>query len=481
MPDWLLSSWHWFSGAAIVALDLFATAHVILNKRDTQAAIGWAGLIWFAPGVGAILYYLFGINRVERKAKRLRRRRPSRLPGTSTAPPDSPDAIPLAAAHLTPHVRLVRALTGAPLLGGNVVRPLRTGTEAYAEMLRAIDGAAHTVALSTYIFDNDAAGKRFIDALGRAAGRGVAVRVLIDDIGVRYSWPWTVVGPLRRVGVQVARFLPQFYPWYFAYANLRSHRKILVVDGTVGFTGGMNIRAGHDPHLNPKSAVVDLHFRLDGPVVAHLRETFADDWEFCTRTALSGAGWFPVLAACGSTLARGVRTGPDDDFKRLRAVFLGGLAAARSSVRIVTPYFLPDEALIAGLNVAALRGVRVDIVLPARNNLRLVHWACMGQLGQVLEHGCRAWFAPPPFAHTKLMIVDRTWVLFGSSNWDPRSLRLNFEFDVECYDPALAGLLDDEVAQTVGRSREVTPAKLRGRSLPAKLRDGAARLLTPYL
>ncbi len=481
MPDWLLSSWHLLSGAAVVAVDLYATAHVILHKRDAHAAIGWAGLIWFAPGVGAILYYLIGVNRVERKAKRLKRRRPSRSPGAEASPPERPDVLPPAAAHLAPHARLVRTLTGAPLLGGNAVRPLHTGTDAYAEMLRAIDGAAHTVGLSTYIFDNDAAGRRFVDALGRAAARGVAVRVLVDDIGARYSWPRTVAGPLRRAGVQVARFLPQLYPWYFAYANLRNHRKILVVDGAVGFTGGMNIRAGHDPGLNPTSPVADLHFRLDGPVVAHLRETFADDWEFCTRVALGGDGWFPELTACGTVSARGVRTGPDDDFKRLRAVFLGGLAAARSSVRIVTPYFLPDGALIAGLNVAALRGVQVDVVLPARNNLRLVHWACVGQLGQVLGHGCRAWFAPPPFAHTKLMVVDRAWVLFGSSNWDPRSLRLNFEFDVECYDPALAGRLDDGVARTIGRSAEVTAATLHGRSLPAKLRDGAARLLTPYL
>jgi cardiolipin synthase len=288
MPEWLLSSWQWLSAAAVVALDLYATAHVILHKRDVQAAIGWAGLIWFAPGIGPVLYYLLGVNRVERKARRLKRRRPARHRGTGSAAPRDADELPPVAAYLAPHARLVGHLTGAPLLGGNAVRPLTTGTEAYAEMLRAIDGAAHTVGLSTYIFDNDAAGARFVEALGRAAARGVAVRVLIDDIGARYSWPRTVVGPLRRAGVQVARFLPQYYPWYFAYANLRSHRKILVVDGAVGFTGGMNIRAAHDPTTNPKFPVADLHFRLDGPVVAHLREAFADDWEFCTRAALAG-------------------------------------------------------------------------------------------------------------------------------------------------------------------------------------------------
>ena len=480
MPDWLIHSWHSFVGAAIIAVDLLATAHIVLNKRDAQSAIGWVGMVWFAPFVGAVMYYLLGVNRVERKAKHLRRRH-HRPTGAESSATGGPDAIPLSAAHLAPQARLVHALTGDRLLAGNAVLPLDSGTSAYAEMLGAIDAASQSVGLSTYIFDNDAAGKRFIDALGRASARGVTVRVLIDDIGARYSWPWTAVGPLRKAGVQVARFLPQLFPWHFQYANLRNHRKILVVDGKTGFTGGMNIRAAHDPSLQTKSPIADLHFRLEGPVVAHLRETFATDWEFSTGTALRGREWFPKLEECGKASARGIRSGPDDNSMRLRAFYLGALAAARSSVRIVTPYFLPDAALIAGLNVAALRGVKVDIVLPERNNLRLVHWACMGQIEQVLELGCRVWFDPPPFAHTKLLIVDRTWVLFGSSNWDPRSFRLNFEFDVESYDPGLAGSLDDKVAETVGRSRELTPAKLRRRSLPAKLRDGAARLLMPYL
>ena len=480
MPDWLIPLWHSFVGAAIVAVDLLATAHIVLHKRDAQSAIGWVGMVWFAPIIGPVLYYLLGINRVARKAKRLRRRhhRPTSAESSAT---DVPDAIPPSAAHLAPQARLVQALTGDRLLAGNAVLPLDSGTSAYAAMLGAIDAADHSVGLSTYIFNDDAAGKRFIDALGRASARGVEVRVLIDDIGARYSWPWTAVGPLRKAGVRVARFLPQLLPWHFHYANLRNHRKILVVDGKIGFAGGMNIQAALDPSLHPKSPIADMHFRLEGPVVAHLRETFASDWEFSTGTALRGREWFPKLQDCGMASARGIRCGPDDSSMRLRAVYLGALASARSSVRIVTPYFLPDAALIAGLNVAALRGVKVDVVLPERNNLRLVHWACMGQIGQVLEHGCRVWLAPPPFAHTKLLIVDRTWVLFGSSNWDPRSFRLNFEFDVESYDPALAGPLDGEVAKTVGRSRELTPADLRRRSLPAKLRHGIARLLTPYL
>jgi len=162
-------------------------------------------------------------------------------------------------------------------------------------------------------------------------------------------------------------------------------------------------------------------------------------------------------------------------------VFLGALACAQKSVRIVTPYFIPDQGLISALDVTALRGVKVEILLPEASNLALVQWASTAQLWQVLARGCRVYFTPPPFDHSKLMVVDDGWALFGSSNWDARSLRLNFEFGVECYDAALAAQLNALIEQKLARAREVTSAELNGRSLPVKLRDGIARLAAPYL
>lgn len=480
MPDWLISSWHWLSGAAVLAADAVATLHIVLRKRDTRAAIGWVGLIWLAPLFGSALYLVFGINRIQRRARKLKRKRPDTLPGKDAAAA-GPTPLPPAAEHLAPLARLVGELTRRPLRPGNRVTPLTDGTAAYAAMLAAIDGAEHTVGFSTYIFDPGQVGDRFIAALGRAVGRGVQVRVLIDAVGARYSWPRSVVGSLRRAGVPVARFLPQFPPWFFAYANLRSHRKILVCDGRIGFTGGMNVRDGHDPATNPAHPIRDLHFRIDGPAVADLRAAFADDWRFTTGEQLAG-GWFPHLPEVPYGVpARGVPDGPDDRAGTLTAVYLGALATARRSVRVVTPYFLPEAPLAAGLTGAALRGVSVDILLPAANNLRLVQWACQGQLADVLDHGCRVWLTPPPFDHTKLMVVDRAWALVGSANWDPRSLRLNFEFDVEVYDPALAGRLDDHAERLRVSARELTAAELENRPLAWKLRDGVARLLTPYL
>jgi cardiolipin synthase len=180
-------------------------------------------------------------------------------------------------------------------------------------------------------------------------------------------------------------------------------------------------------------------------------------------------------------LARGVPDGPDEDFEAVRWVLLGALATARERVRIVTPYFLPDSALVTAIDVAVMRGVQVDVVLPERGNLPVVQWAQTAQLWQVIERGCRVWVTPPPFDHTKLMVVDGAWSLIGSANWDPRSLRLNFELEVECYDADLAARVEALATERIARARRLTLEELDRRALPIKLRDGVARLFSPYL
>jgi cardiolipin synthase len=263
--------------------------------------------------------------------------------------------------------------------------------------------------------------------------------------------------------------------------NMRTHRKILVTDGRLGFTGGLNIRVGHCLKRQPQSPVQDIHFRVRGPVVTQLQEVFADDWLFTTGESLRGEAWFPKPEMAGQVLARSVPDGPDEDFEKLRWTLLGALAIARYSVRIVTPYFLPDPAVVSALNLAAMRGVQVDIILPARSNLRVVDWASRAMWWQVLEHRCRIWLSPPPFDHSKLMLVDGCWVLLGSANWDPRSLRLNFEFNLECYDLDLARQLEEVIVSKLKAAHLVTLRQVDARPLPVRLRDGIARLLTPYL
>jgi len=454
--------------AVILAATLLASGHAVIYKREPRSAALWVIVILMLPALGPILYVLLGINRVQRRAAALRGDR-VRHRTTPQVGPAEPDAA------FAPLARLVGQVVGRPLLPGNAVEPLVDGSEAYPAMLAAIDSARTSVGLATYIFDGDGIGARFVEALVRAKERGVAVRVLIDDVGVRLSRR-SAVRPLRQGGVPVGVFNPPLVPARLHAVNLRDHRKILVVDGTLGFTGGMNI----DQHYWPES-YRDMHFRLRGPVVAHLAEVFADDWQFATGEALRGAPWFAPLHAEGSVLARGIEAGPDEALERLRWTILGALSTARHAVRVCTPYFVPDGALISALGAAALRGVEIDILLPERSNLPHVHWAAFGQLWQVLERGCRVWTRPGAFDHTKLMVVDGTWTLLGSANWDARSLRLNFELNVECYCSELGGRLEQLVSARIAESRPVTLAQVNARPLPVKLRDGVARLFAPYL
>ncbi len=466
-----------------VLASALATGHVVLHKRDARAAIAWVGFIWLVPMLGTIVYLIFGVNRIRRRAVVLRGgldRYRAEVEHAACPPGTLETHLPESRSHFHMLARLVGNVVDRPLLPGNRVELLEGGDEAYPAMLEAIRGAQTSVSLVSYIFAADATGLEFARALGEAVRRGVAVRVLVDAMGARYSWP-TIARALRREGVPQARFLPPFAPWHPLSFNMRTHRKILVVDGRLGFTGGMNIRGCHRLRQAPRRPVQDVHFRVSGPVVTHLQEVFADDWLFATGEALRDARWFPPLGPAGRVLARGVPDGPDENFEKLRWTLLGALAIARRSVRIVTPYFLPDQSLLAALSLAAMRGVRVDILLPARSNLPLVHCASRAQWRQVLEHGCRLWLMPPPFDHSKFMLVDDCWALLGSANWDARSLRLNFEFNLECYDVDLVQRLDRLFESKRTAARPVMPADREGQSLAARLRDGLAHLLMPYL
>ena len=482
---WSLFRHSWPTLLVFVGFVLAAAAsiHAILYKRDSRAAIAWNGLIWLVPLGGAFLYFVFGINRLRRQAASFKTNlEPFRAP--TTHEPISPEQVrehvPPELSYLSLLSRLVDQVVSRPLVPGNRIEPLTNGDQAFPAMIHAIEEARQTVSLQTYIFDRDEAGLEFAAALGRAQRRGVQVRVLIDAAGTRYSWP-SILRTLRHEGVRHARFLPMLRFWRLPSMNLRTHRKLLIIDGQRGFTGGINLRIGNCLSRRPASPVQDLHFRIEGPVVTQMQEAFAEDWQFSTGEKLLGQHWFPPNHIQGQVLARGVTDGPDKDFENVRWLFLGAISSARSSIQIVTPYFLPDSGMITALNLAAMRGVKVQIILPEHSNLSFVDWASRALWWQVLVHGCQIWLTRPPFDHSKLMVVDQCWSSFGSSNWDPRSLRLNFEFNLECYDSELGKKLSAIAEGKRQSGRQVTLAEMDSRPFLLRLRDGIARLGAPYL
>lgn len=449
------------------------TEHALVLKEDNRAAVAWIGLAWLSPLIGSALYGVFGVNRIRRKATRLstlyRTDRPA--PETGGGPqPAAPD-------NLRRIAEVGREVTGRRLTASNAVVPYQDGSRVAAEMLRAIREARHSVALASYIFEADSAGAAFVDALAEATRRGVAVRVLIDGVGGGYL-TYPMLRRLRRAGVPAASFLHSWRPWRMAFLNLRNHRKLLVVDGQLAFTGGMNI-AAHT--LGTPQTVTDTHLRVDGPVVRHLMEAFADDWTFTTGESLSDPCWWPDLAAPGAVAARAVTSGPDEDAGKLETLLGTAIVEARRRIRIVTPYFLPDRNLQMALSLAVLRRIEVEIVIPARSNKALVNAAVRANLRFHRDTAWRIFQTPPPFDHSKLMTVDSALCLIGSSNWDVRSHRLNFELDLECYDTELTAAIDRAIDRKIETARRLDADALDAASRPAKLRDAAARLFLPHL
>jgi len=472
--EWLHPFWPLILAAASLAVSVAASIHILLHRHDPRGSLGWLGLIWLVPVGGALLYILFGINRIERRARLLRARAGQGELPTRKAADDT--ALP-AGLHWRELRTLMDRINDTPLLAGNRVDALRNGEECYPAMLEAIESARRSVALSSFILGNDHWGRQFVDALMRAVDRGVQVRVLIDGAGQYYTFP-PIGCRLRRRGVPYQLFIHSLLPWRMPYLNLRNHRKILVVDGCLGFTGGMNLSA---KHTGSPPMARDLHFRVQGPVVEQMMRVFADDWTFAANEELRGDQWFCAPEEVGHALARGIPDGPDEDFDKCRWALFGGLGAARRRILVATPYFLPDDDLIVALNHASLRGVTVDILLPGRNNWPFVQWAANTILDRLINAGCRIWFGSGTFDHSKYMVVDGVWCLVGSANWDPRSLRLNFEFNLETFDPTLAMTLERHADEAIGSAERVTIDMLSARSYPVRLRDGVARLLTPYL
>ena len=380
--------------------------------------------------------------------------------------------------------RVVTRVVQRPLTTGNKIQPLVNGDEAFPAMLAAIESAQKSVSLSTYIFDNDASGQQFVEALGRAVSRGVAVRVLIDAAGARYSWP-PVTHKLRHAGVNtVAHFCRRL-----CYAVARGYHQSPQPPQVArrGRQNRLHRRHEHPPRQRARRQTETAPCRTCSsaskarwspscrkplPTIGRLPPA-----KFSTAT--SG---FPNLSSCRQ------RHRPRHHGRAGRAILKSCAGRCwprwprrKRPCKFSRRIFCRTRRSITALNLAALRGVRVDIILPVKNNLPFVHWASRAMWWQVLEHGCRLWLTPPPFDHSKLMIVDGHWVLLGSANWDARSLRLNFELNVECYGRDLAHDLAAVIEKKLRGAREVTLAEVDGRPLPAKLRDATARLFSPYL
>ncbi|MEJ2894549.1 phospholipase D-like domain-containing protein [Bordetella avium] len=483
IDDLLSHYWPHLVFAFSIVAGAGAAIHAAMTKQDVRAAIGWVGVALFSPIFGALLYFVAGINRIRRTMVSQQRDEAVLTNVDTLGTATLGDVVPYSAPQFASMRTLGDKLNYFQLLGGNRVRPLNGGDETYPAMLAAIRGAQHCIAMQSYIFDNDPIGREIAEALIEAHARGVQVRVLIDAVGSRYSHP-PIVRTLTKGGVPTARFMTNpLGVLRMPYANLRSHRKVLVVDGRHGLSGGMNVRAAFVSALSGAATNLDTHFEFHGPIVGQLMSVFAHDWSFTTHETLAGDPWFPAEAnePVGSVPVRCVASGPDRAMGTNHNMLLGALAVAQHHVRIQSPYFLPDQTLIGALATAARRGIIVDVVIPEHNNLRLVDYAMQAQIDQIVLTGCRVWRAGGSFDHSKLMTVDGVWSYVGSSNLDPRSLRLNFELDTEIYDAELAAWVAKRIDGRIAQAHALTLDQLRDQPFLYRLRNKLIWLASPYL
>lgn len=463
--------WAFVAGTVHLVSAVLTVVHILLRKENEGSAVSWIGVVLLSPFLGVVLYWMFGINRIKRQPARTVfdddacMKLLEENAKTHTAIPEKWQGL----------MRTGCAIHHDVYMPGNSVTLLRNGDEAYPRMLEAIKNAKTSIFLSTYIFDYDVAGKQFIEALTAAKARGVVCYVLIDGIATSVSWRRTVL-TLNRRGIETARFLPKRFLSVMRFINLRNHRKILSIDGETAFVGGLNIDKGNILKIAPRRPVQDIHFEIRGPVIRQIDGVFCDDWKFSTNRDLK-LPESPIENA-GQVIGRVLPDGPDENYLKLVWTLLGAINAAEKNIRIATPYFIPDDILTSALQAASLRGVEVEVIVPQKNNIWFFDWAMRANFKKFLTYGLKMYLSKPPFAHTKLFLVDDQWSFIGSSNWDARSLILNFEINLECYEAALNAELSEFFESYKATSVSVSKGE---DSLPRQLLNNLVRLFSPYL
>ncbi|MCC7299711.1 MAG: cardiolipin synthase [Verrucomicrobia bacterium] len=471
---------------------LLVTLHSLQRRRNASSTLLWIFIAWSVPVIGPLFYLSFGIDRVIDRGylkfladeHLLETRKGTR----ETAPRaywHNLTGTPAENEFQREFNRTLDALIPShPALSGNRLTPLVDGDEAYPRMLKAIRGAKCHIHLQSYIIGNDAVSREFMNALADKAAEGVQVRLLYDRFGSTRA----LFGGL----FLKARKLPSFKVAGWTQANLlkrqfqinlRNHRKTLVVDGKIGFFGGINLLDEHVTRPG-KLPIRDYHFEAEGPIVQELQYSFLHDWYFITEESpekLLTEEYFPHAEPAGNITARLISTGPSTVEDVAIESFFNSIVLAKKQILAITPYFVPPVDLLRALRSAALRGVDVRLIVPQKNNHFYAGLASRALYEELLLAGVRIFERRPPFMHAKALVVDGEFSLIGTANLDVRSLSLNYETCLAVYGEDFADIMKDIIHEDINSSDEVLLADWQSRSAGSRLRENLAALLTPIL
>ena len=456
---------------------------IFLENRDPTKTIIWLLILGVLPVIGVLLYVLFG--RVVRK-RRLSRHKQVRQEQTEEILMDRqvrPSAEEVHQAGDSPmNKKLARLMLNdadAPLTLNNRSEVLTNGRKTFRALFSALETAQDHIHLEYYIFHNDAIGSNILNLLMRKASEGVKVRVLVDGLGNRSLEKR--FGELREAGVETAGFYPVRFPFLSRRLNLRNHRKIVVIDGRVGFLGGLNVG---DEYLSRNKKIGfwrDTFLKLEGDAVNFLQTVFLNDWKVATHEDISSPLYYPQPLQLGSQLTQIAATGPDSDWGSMLQIFFVALTSAEKTIYIETPYFIPDEGSVMALKTAALSGLDVRIILMGVPDHKLTYWASLSYVEELLESGVRIYLYTKGILHAKVLILDSEIGVVGSTNFDIRSFSLNFEISAFIYEAAFALRLEQDFHQDLADSEELELEEYKLRPLSNRIKESGARLFSPLL
>lgn len=458
---------------------------LLVNGARPTKTLAWLLAIFTIP-VGGILFY-FVLGRNKRKNKFFKLRKTPEISEYLVKVDDyykKLDEAKILPPHVREHIKLVKLLTkSAKFLpsAGNLLVPLKNGPTAYKAIFDAMESAKKYIHIQYYIFEEGKLADSFLDLLRRKVREGIKVRFLYDGFG---SWELSraFIRSLENSGIEVASFLPMRFGKFLSSLNYRNHRKIVVVDGSIGFTGGINISDKYikgDPDLG---MWLDTHLMIKGPLVRSLQAVFSMDWCFASgKDDVLSTDYFLGHTQVGQSFAQVVASGPDSDFDSIRQLYFSIVNSATQYVYIINPYIIPGEALLVALQVSALSGVDVRLLLSCKSDSRLVKWSVRSYFEDMLRAGVKIYLYPEGFLHSKVIISDDRLTSIGTANLDVRSFEQNYEIIVLTYGEALASGLKKDFIRDCAKSNQIDYHTFKKRPMTERLKEGAAKIFSPLL
>lgn len=469
------------SAVTVIVLSII----IILENRNPTRTMAWILVLIFLPVVGIFLYLYIGQNHRKKKTFIKKRKQDyrvlKRLLDTQITFTQFGKFFKKnfndARAKMVP---LILRNGDSPITFNNEVKILKNGAQTFTEMLKAIEDAQDHVHMEYFIIKDSEIGRKFQRALIRKVKEGVEVRLIYDAVG---SWQLKedYLEPMRKAGVQIEVFLPVTLPFFGSRLNYRNHRKILVVDGKVGFTGGINIGDEYLGRDKKMGFWRDTHVKILGEANYVLQTIFLKDWYFVRNEALDDPRYFPRQGYQGEKGVQILSSGPDMYWHTIQQAYFTAITAARKSVYITTPYLVPDEGILMALKTAGLRGVDVRILLPSVADHRTVFWASKSHFKELLDAGVKIYQYQKGFVHSKIIMTDDQVTSIGTANFDNRSLELNFELNAFIYDEKITKRVKGDFFEDLRESKRIYLEEYEKRSTTSRIKESAARLLSPIL